>query len=75
LVIVDLQSNNNQSGFGKQRKKFVLLSASHFTRVFTPTTSISGPDIHVGAYVCASFMFSYFKNYILYSELLTTIDC
>jgi len=32
-----------EEGFGRQRGKFVLLSASHSTRVSTPTTSISGP--------------------------------
>jgi len=50
LVIVALQSNNNQSGFGRQRRKFVLLSASHSTRVSTPTTSISDPGLHVDDY-------------------------
>jgi len=47
LLLYTLQSNNNQSGFGRQRRKFVLLSASHFTCVFTPITSISGPGFHV----------------------------
>jgi len=47
----------NQSGFGggligfdRQRRKFVLLSASHSTRVSTPITSISGPGLHVDGY-------------------------
>jgi len=44
--IITLQSNNNQSGFGRQRRKFVLLSASHSTRVSTLTTSISGPGLY-----------------------------
>jgi len=43
--IVALQSNN-QSGFGRQRRKFVLLSASHSTRVSTFTTAISGPVLN-----------------------------
>jgi len=49
-MIVALQSNNNQSGFGRQRRKFVLLSASHFTRVSTFTISISGPGFHIDVF-------------------------
>jgi len=48
-IDIILQSNNNQSGFGRQRKKFVLLSVSHFTRVSTPIISISDPGLHVDA--------------------------
>jgi len=34
-------------GFDRQRRKFLQLSASHSTRVSIPTTSISGPGLHV----------------------------
>jgi len=34
-------------GFDRQRRKLLLLSAFHSTRISTPTTSISGPGLHV----------------------------
>jgi len=42
-INVALQSNNNHSGFSRQRKTFTLLSASHSTRISIPTTAISNP--------------------------------
>jgi len=44
---LSLQSNNNQSDFGRQRRKLLQLSASHSTRISTSITSISGPGLHV----------------------------
>jgi len=44
------EADNSQSAFGRQRRKFVLLSASHSTRVSTLTTSISGPSLHVDVF-------------------------
>jgi len=43
---VALQSNNNQSGFSRQRRKSIL-SVSHSTRVSTPTTAIGDPVLYV----------------------------
>jgi len=34
-------------GFDRQRRKLLQLSASHSTHISTPTTSISGPGLHV----------------------------
>jgi len=37
-------------GFDRQRRKLLLLSASHFTRISTPTTSISDLGLHVDGF-------------------------
>jgi len=56
----------SQSGFGgglirfdRQRRKFLQLSASNSTRVSTPITSISGPEIHSISYICARLSIVY----------------
>jgi len=45
--VVGIGFDGGLIGFDRQRRKFVLLSASHSTRVSAPTTSISGPGLHV----------------------------
>jgi len=49
------QNNNNQSGFSRQRRKFILLSASHSTRVSIPTHDQFCMSM-VGTWDCGSDM-------------------
>jgi len=65
--ITFLPSTWSQSGFGRQRRKFVLLSASHSTRVSTPITSISGPGLYVDGFCGNNFFSALCSNTLTYN--------
>jgi len=50
---------------GRQRRKFILLSVSHFMRVSTLTISVSGPGLHVNGIGCVQQKKQFSKRFAL----------